>query len=184
MDRTTLTLDTGLSWMGFLRSRGEVPTAMVARALWWSTLYKLAVLDMETVMKRLVADLEGDAEADLVRKAAIWHAERVECAVAGGAERAIAAHRERGDLVVLLTGSTQYAAELVARGLGIEHVLCSRLEVEDGKFTGRLAAMCFGRHKVARAETFAADRGIDLARSWFYSDSYNDLPMLSRVGLP
>jgi phosphoserine phosphatase len=42
--------------------------------------------------------------------------------------------------------------------------------------------LCFGRHKVTLAEEWAAREGIDLRRSYFYSDSYNDLPMLERVG--
>jgi HAD superfamily phosphoserine phosphatase-like hydrolase len=83
---------------------------------------------------------------------------------------------------VLATGSTSYAATPVARAVGIEHVLSSRLEVEGGAFTGRASALCFGHHKVALAETWAAEHGIDLAQSVFYSDSYNDLPMLERVG--
>ncbi|KAB2893404.1 MAG: HAD-IB family hydrolase [Kofleriaceae bacterium] len=102
--------------------------------------------------------------------------------VTPAARHAVAAHRAAGDVVVLATGAPQYAALAVARGLGIEHTLCSRLEVDGGRFTGRLAAMCFGPHKVTLAERFAAEHGIDLARSTFYSDSFNDLPMLERVG--
>ena len=60
--------------------------------------------------------------------------------------------------------------------------LADGLEVEGGVFTGRPAAFCFGHHKVALAERWADRHGIDLAASYFYSDSYNDLPMLERVG--
>ncbi|MCA9680460.1 MAG: HAD-IB family hydrolase [Kofleriaceae bacterium] len=182
MDRTVLSIDTGTSWMRFLRERGELSRAGMARAVWWSALYKLALLDLETLATRLTADLAGQPEAEMLEKAAIWHRRHVDGTVTPAARRAIARHRERGDLIVLLTGSTQYAAEEVGRSLGIEHVLCSRLEVEAGRFTGRLADMCFGAHKVTIAERFAAAHGVDLARSWFYSDSYNDLPMLRRVG--
>ena len=49
MDNTLLRVDTGMSWMRFLYRRGELPPQMVAKAIYWSTLYKLAVLDMETV---------------------------------------------------------------------------------------------------------------------------------------
>jgi HAD superfamily hydrolase (TIGR01490 family) len=183
MDHTVLTIDTGTSWMRFLHSRGELGRFGLARAAWWSALYKVALLDMESLATRLVADLAGDAETEMLAKAAIWHREHVDGTVAVAARRTIEQHRERGDRIVLLTGSTQYAAETVARGLGIDDVLCTRLEVQDGRFTGRLASLCFGEHKVRLAEEFAAARGIDLGRSWFYSDSYNDLPMLSRVGV-
>ncbi len=183
MDNTVLSIDTGTSWMRFLRQRGELSRADMAKTLWWGALYKLAMLDLETLATRLVADLAGQAEAEMIAKAELWHRSHVDGSVAFAARRTIERHRERGDEVVLLTGSTQYAAETVGRQLGIEHVLCSRLEVADGRFTGKLAAMCFGSHKVKIAERFAAARGLDLDHSFFYSDSYNDLPMLSRVGV-
>jgi putative phosphoserine phosphatase/1-acylglycerol-3-phosphate O-acyltransferase len=75
-----------------------------------------------------------------------------------------------------------YAAKPVAAGIGIEHVLATELEVEGGAFTGKPRALCFGHHKVTLAERWAAEHGIDLAQSYFYSDSFNDLPMLERVG--
>jgi HAD superfamily hydrolase (TIGR01490 family) len=182
LDKTVLRIDTGMSWMRFLHRRGEVTTRYLAQAVWWSALYKVALLDMDTLATRLTATLAGQTEADLVAKADQWHRQDVFHHVAPAARVAIARHRREGDLIVLLTGSTQYAAEVVARGLGVEHVLCSRLEVQDGKFTGKLSQMCFREHKVGIAERFAHHHGIDLATSWFYSDSYNDLPMLSRVG--
>jgi phosphoserine phosphatase len=63
-------------------------------------------------------------------------------------------------------------------------VLSSTLEVAGGAFTGKPSALCFGHHKVTLAEKWADAQGIDLAQSTFYSDSYNDLPMLERVGRP
>ncbi|HTM19389.1 MAG TPA: HAD family hydrolase [Kofleriaceae bacterium] len=182
MDRTVLRIDTGMSWMKFLRRRGELSAVGMGKAVWWSLLYKAAVLDMETLAERLVADLRGDTEEEMIEKCRVWYAEDVAHQVAPRATRAIDEHRRRGDLVVLLTGSTQFAAEVVGRSLGIEHTLCTRLEVQDGRFTGRLSKLCFGEHKVRLAEAFAQRSGIDLAGSAFYSDSYNDLPMLQRVG--
>jgi len=173
-----------MSWVKFLRSRGELPTRMFAKAIYWSAMYKLAVLDMDAVFTKLIADLEGDLEADMVAKCEIWHRDHVALEVAPGARVAIERHREVGDLIVLATGSTQYAARPVAKGVGIDHVLSSQLEVDpaSGTFTGKPAALCFGQHKVTLAEAWAANYDVDLAQSTFYSDSYNDLPMLERVG--
>ncbi len=182
MDNTVLRIDTGMSWMRFLRRRGELSALGMGRAIWWSVLYKAAVLDLETLAERLVADLEGDRERDMIEKCQVWYQQDVAHQVSPRAARAIAEHRRRGDRVVLLTGSTQFAAEVVGRALGIDHTLCTRLEVQDGRFTGRLAQLCFGVHKVRVAEAFAHRERIDLAGSSFYSDSYNDLPMLQRVG--
>ena len=182
MDRTLLRVDTAMSWMRFLYRRGELPLRMVAKAVYWSTLYKLAVLDMDRVFTALAADLRGDLEADMIDKCAIWYRRHVAAEVAPAARAAVARHRRAGDVVVLATGSTVYAARPVAADVGIDHVLASALEVEAGRFTGRADVLCFGHHKVGLAERWAADHGVDLSRSVFYSDSYNDLPLLARVG--
>lgn len=183
MDNTLLRVDTGMSWTKFLYRRGELPPKMLAKAIYWSTLYKLAVLDMEAVFTKLCRDLAGDFEHEMIAKCDVWYRTYIAPEVAPAARVAIDAHRRRGDVVVLATGSTCYAARPVARDVGIDHVLSSELEVDaGGAFTGRPSALCFGHHKVALAEAWAARHGVDLAASTFYSDSYNDLPMLQRVG--
>src|SRR5687767_14620036 len=182
MDNTLLRIETGMSWVRFLYRRGELSPRMFAKAMYWSGLYKLAVLDMDAVFTKLIKDLEGDSEAEMIAKCEIWYRAHVAPEVAPAARVAVEHHRQAGDLIVLATGSTQYAARPVAHGMGIEHVLSSELEVADGVFTGRPAALCFGHHKVALAERWAERHGVDLAASTFYSDSYNDLPMLERVG--
>jgi HAD superfamily hydrolase (TIGR01490 family) len=182
MDRTLLRVDTAMSWTRFLYRRGELPPRMLAKAVYWSLLYKLAILDMDRVFTALVADLRGDAEAEMIAKCEVWYQRHIAQEVAPAARAAVVRHRRAGDAVVLATGSTVYAARPVASGVGIDHVLASELEVEAGRFTGRASALCFGHHKVKLAEAWAVAHGIELARSVFYSDSYNDLPLLARVG--
>ncbi len=182
MDNTLLRVGTGMSWVRFLYKRGELAPHMVLKALYWQALYKLAVLDMDAVFSKLALGVRGDSEAEMIAKCDIWYRDHVAPEVAPLAIAAIEQHRRDGDLIVLATGSTQYAAGPVARGVGIEHVLSSELEVVHGVFTGRPAVFCFGHHKVALAERWALRHGVDLAASCFYSDSYTDLPMLERVG--
>jgi HAD superfamily hydrolase (TIGR01490 family) len=182
MDKTLLRIDSGMSWTKFLYRRGELQKRTVAKAIYWSALYKLALLDMDTVFTKLCQSLTGAGEDELREKCQLWYRQDVERNVAVKGRAAIAAHRAAGHMIVLATGSTQYAAAPVARGEEIEHVLSSKLEVRDGKFTGRPAQFCFGAHKVQLAEQFAATHNLDLRQCHFYSDSFNDLPMLSRVG--
>ena len=76
--------------------------------------------------------------------------------------------------------------ELVGRisdALGLEGAVATRSELDDGCYTGRLAGeFCYGHGKVIEIEKLAAERGYDLTRSWAYSDSISDLPMMERVG--
>lgn len=183
MDKTLLRVDSGMSWARYLYKRGELSRAMIAKTLYWSTLYKLAVLDMEALVTKLLLDIAGDSEDAMIAKTQTWYREHVAKEIAPAARVAIEHHRQAGHHIVLATGSTCYAALPVANGVGIEHVLSTTLEVDANRaFTGRPAALCFGPHKVTLAEQWAAQNAVDLRASYFYSDSYNDLPMLSRVG--
>ena len=115
MDNTLLRVDTAMSWTKFLYQRGELPPKMLAKAIYWSTLYKLAVLDMETVFTKLCRDLEGDLESEMIAKCDVWYREHIEPHVAPAARVAVEHHRQAGHVVVLATGSTAYAARPVAK---------------------------------------------------------------------
>lgn len=182
MDRTILTQNSGASWLRFQFKNGELGLGYMIRAAYWQLLYRMALLDMESLATRLVADIEGELESDMLAKCKLWLDDELASLISPAAVAQIRAHRDAGDLVVMITGASQFAARPIAELVGIEHVLCSRLEVVDGVFTGKLACMCFGAHKVGLAEGFASDHGVDLPQSIFYTDSYNDLPMLERVG--
>jgi putative phosphoserine phosphatase/1-acylglycerol-3-phosphate O-acyltransferase len=97
----------------------------------------------------------------------------------------VRAHRERGHTVAIVSSALRYQVEPLARDLEIEHVLSTRLEVEDGVFTGRvLRPTCFGEGKAQAVRDLAEQHGLDLDESWFYTDSHDDLPALEVVGRP
>jgi len=95
------------------------------------------------------------------------------------------AHLSKGHTVAIISSATPYQVEPAARDLNIQHVLCTRLEVEKGMFTGAVVRpTCFGPGKVAAAESLVAKYGVDLDKSFFYSDSDDDIELLERVGNP
>jgi len=97
----------------------------------------------------------------------------------------VRAHRERGHTVAIVSSALRYQVGPLARDLEIEHVLCTRLEVEDGVVTGRVQKpTCFGEGKALAVHDLASRLGLDLEESWFYTDSHDDLPALEVVGRP
>jgi HAD superfamily hydrolase (TIGR01490 family) len=185
MDHTVLTVNSGKKWLGYLRRRGRIGRFELLRAYGWYVQYKLAVLDMDTLSQRLVGELAGQSEADMIAECEAWYGEDIEPFIAAGARDAIARHRKAGDRVVLLTSATPYVSRPLSATLGLDDYLCTRLEVSQGKFTGRVVPpTCYGGGKVHHAEEWSRRSGVDLARSSFYTDSYTDLPMLKRVGRP
>jgi putative phosphoserine phosphatase/1-acylglycerol-3-phosphate O-acyltransferase len=84
-----------------------------------------------------------------------------------------------------VSSATRYQIEPLAHDLGIEHVLCTKLEVRDGRFTGAVETpLCYGEGKLEAARHLATKRGVDLGESFFYTDSDEDLPLLEHVGRP
>jgi putative phosphoserine phosphatase/1-acylglycerol-3-phosphate O-acyltransferase len=94
-------------------------------------------------------------------------------------------HLQKGHTVAIISSATPYQVEPAARDLEIENVLCTYLQVEDGEFTGAVVRpICFGPGKVLAAESLSDKFGADLDKSFFYSDSTDDIELLERVGNP
>lgn len=185
MDLTLLRVNSGSRWVKYLRKRGEIGLPMLIRSGIWLLQYRLSLLDMESVAAMLAADMAGDSESETRAKVAEFYRTELQHTISPEACEQLAQHRRDGDAIVLLTSATPYVAEPLAAELSIPHVLCTRLAVENGCFSGRvLSPACYGSGKVHHAEQFAKAHGIDLAQSSFYTDSYSDLPMLLRVGRP
>ena len=92
-------------------------------------------------------------------------------------------HLDAGDEVWLVTATPVELASILARRLGLTGALGTVSEIADGRYTGRLVGKPL--HGLAKAEAvraLAEREGLDLARCWAYSDSANDIPMLSTVG--
>lgn len=185
MDLTLLRVNSGSRWIRYLRRRGEIGLPMLVRSGIWLLQYRLSLLDMEAVAAMLARDMAGDSEAETRRKVAEFYRTELQHTVSSVAQAALEEHRSQGDTVVLLTSATPYVAEPLAEQLAISHVLCTRLVVKGGHFSGEVhKPACYGFGKVHHAEHFAKAHSIDLAQSSFYTDSYSDLPMLLRVGRP
>jgi HAD superfamily hydrolase (TIGR01490 family) len=94
-------------------------------------------------------------------------------------------HLDAGQRVWLVTAAPVELASLVARRLGLTGALGTVSEVKDGVYTGKLVGEPL--HGPAKAEAIlalAAREGLDLSQCSAYSDSANDVPMLSTVGHP
>ena len=98
----------------------------------------------------------------------------------------VAAHRRRGHTLAVVSSATRYQIEPLARELGIPHVLCTQLEVEDGCFTGRhVSADVLRRGQGDRRAPARRASTTSISReSYFYTDSHEDLPLLEIVGRP
>jgi HAD superfamily hydrolase (TIGR01490 family) len=108
--------------------------------------------------------------------------------ISTAARELVSRHRAEGDLVVLTTAASRFLTAPIAREFGFENLIATEPQMVDGVFTGKVDGTPNMREgKIARLEEWLSARNASLARfrrSWFYSDSRNDIPLLSRVTHP
>lgn len=185
MDRTLVRVNTGQLYLRWRRERGQARLRDVLRVSGWMLQYMLGVVDAPRVTALALQSLVGLDEEAFRAECVEWYAARVREHVTAAARAAVEARRRAGFVPVVLSASTPYAIAPLAGDLDIAHVLCTRLTVREGRFTGAYEEpLAYGYGKVVVAERWAETHGIDLAASTFYTDSVSDLPMLERVGEP
>ena len=102
-----------------------------------------------------------------------------------GAASALRDHQVRGDRVVVLSGALDPMVEALCERIGVSEYLGAPCEIEDGRFTGRLAGeMPFGDAKARFAGKMMTDWGVDPDLCWAYADHETDLQLLRSVGHP
>src|SRR5437773_7451672 len=171
--------------MRHLRRTGQARRRDLARTLYYVWRYRLGLLDIDRAVAISLGWIRGRDEAEVRADCRSWYERIVRRYLRPAMAAAVETHRRAGHLPAILTSATRYLAEPLAADLGIAHVLVTQLVVRDGRFTGEaVRPVCYGAGKIYWAERFAERHHIDLGRSYFYTDSITDLPVLERVGEP
>lgn len=185
VDRTLVTVNTARLYVRWRMQRQQatvIDYLLMSRVLFQ---YALGILDAERAADVAFQNVRGQREAELREECLAWYERVVRPYISQHGRAEVERCQRRGELVAILSASTPYLTEPLAKDLGIEHVICTRLGVEEGLFTGGWEApLCYGKGKVERAQRWADEHGVDLRRSTFYTDSISDLPMLEAVGAP
>ncbi len=182
LDRTLVACNTGKLFVQDMRARGEISLAKALRGLSWLAKYHFAMIDFQTIVAGIGDFLRGRSEADFAERCQRLVEDRVLPLLLPAGLRAIEQHRERGHALALLSSSPRYIVEPVAKALSVPSVGATDFEVKSGRLTGALQGpACFGVGKVHWAEQLGRSHKLDIDKSFFYTDSYTDLPMLERV---
>lgn len=97
----------------------------------------------------------------------------------------VESHRARGDTPVIITATNRFVTAPIAARFGVEHLIATEVEMNGDRYSGRSTDIpCFQGGKVQRLRRWLELHQADLADSWFYSDSHNDLPLLELVAHP
>jgi len=143
-------------------------------------------MEFESLINRASEALRGRAYSDLLQIGERLFKEKIEKRIYPEMRELVHAHLERGHTVVLSSSALTIQVEPVARFLDIPHTLTNRFEIDDdGILTGKvITPILWGQGKADAVQKFAAERGIDLDKSYFYADGDEDVALMYLVGNP
>ncbi|MBL8858645.1 MAG: HAD family hydrolase [Planctomycetes bacterium] len=185
LDNTLLDGDCDVEWSDFLARHGAMDAT---RTRAFHEDYHLGTLDIDEFLRFQLEPLAREPLARLLTWRRECMVELLRPRISDAARALVNLHRRAGHELVLITATNRFLAEPIAAEFGIVHILATEPESIDGRFTGRVAGTpCFREGKVTRFGAWLKERASELAgghETWFYSDSHNDLPLLSHVTHP
>ena len=189
LDNTLLAGDSDYEWTQHLLAKGILDReTFEARNNEFYEQYKAGKLNIVEFLDFQLQSLARNSRSDLEA----WHdefmAERILPILGQKSRDLVKRHQEQGHLCAVVTATNSFVTGPISRELDIPHLIATVAAQEDGRFTGKSRGTpSFREGKVVRVEAGLESMGLwwhCFERSWFYSDSLNDLPLLSRVSDP
>jgi HAD superfamily hydrolase (TIGR01490 family) len=189
LDNTLLPLDSDSAWTTFLIESGVFDRAVFeAQNARFYQQYKDGTLNLLEYVEFVFGPLRGKPISLLEEWRATYFAECIAPHIHPQALALVKKHQDAGDLCAIVTATNSFVTAPIAKAFGVSTLIGTDLEIIDNSFTGKpQGTPAFREGKIARTEQWLATQGkrmADFSRTWFYSDSMNDLPMLSVVSNP
>lgn len=186
LDNTLLGGDSDYLWGQFLVENGVIDATVFERENHrFYAAYRNGTLDIQEYLDFVLQPLAAHEPAVLHSWRECFVTEWIQPLILPKATALLQRHRQAGDILLIITATTRFVTQPIAAALGVPHLLATEVEMKDGRYTGKSFDIpCFQEGKVKRLESWLDKTGYTLENSWFYSDSLNDLPLLSRVTNP
>ncbi|WP_375737802.1 HAD family hydrolase [Pseudomonas boanensis] len=186
LDDTLIDGDCASLWSQHMANLGWVDgESFVRKDTELMALYAEGKLAMEDYMAFSLAPLVGRTAEEVEFVVGPFVEDVIEPLIHSDATRCLARHREDGDRLLIISASAHFLVSAIAERLGVEEVLAIELEEQHGCYSGRTRGVLTYRDgKVTRLQAWLEEHGESLDGAHFYSDSRNDLPLLTQVPHP
>ena len=186
LDETLIHGDCATLWSEQMGRLGWVdPISFMQRNNELMDAYSQGELAMETYMAFSLEPMIGRTPEEVAHLVGPWVEDHIEPIIFSDATRTIAAHRQAGDRILVISASGTHLVKPIAERLGIDEVLGIELEVQHGLYTGNtVGTLTYREGKITRLLEWLDAEEENLEGASFYSDSRNDLPLLLKVDHP
>lgn len=189
LDNTILAGDSDYNWSRFLIQEGYLDGAIHAeKNEKFYADYKAGTLDIYAFVEFQFKPLARNPRSILNQLLKKYVEEVIKPMITEKAYALVRKHREEGDLLIVITATNSFITKPIAALFGIENLIGTDPEEKEGEFTGKVSGLpSFKEGKVTRLEAWLENKNLSLAdfkKSYFYSDSHNDLPLMKKVTHP
>ncbi|HEY8027312.1 MAG TPA: HAD family hydrolase [Burkholderiaceae bacterium] len=190
LDHTLIPIDSDYEWGQFMCRIGAVNAATFeARNKEFFAQYQAGTMDPVAYLEFALGHLARFKRSQLDEMHKQFMDEVIKPTILPEAHALLQKHRDAGDLVAIVTATNRFVTAPIAQALGVEHLIAAEPEENaEGELTGHLKGVPTSGHgKVVHTHAWLAgmDKTLNsFPQTWFYSDSHNDIPLLSVVTHP
>jgi len=186
LDNTLLAGDSDVAWGQFVVDEGWVNAeAHACDSAAFHAQYEAGELDIRAFQRFTLSPLFGRTWATLEAARERFVAHYIQPIVAPHARELIDRHVAAGHTPVIITATNRFVSGPIASLLGVDTLIATDPEFIDGGYTGEIVGTpAYREGKIFRVRQWQSKLAEAVDRSWFYSDSHNDLPLLRNVDVP
>ena len=181
LDNTLLSGDSDRAWGQYIVEKKIVSDEFLLESENFYNSYYDGNLDIHSFLDFCLKPLMENEWSNLIELRKGFIENKIKPMILNKAVEAVDLSKSKGP-VVIATATNSFVTRPIADLFGIKNLIATEFIVKDNKFTGEVDGVpCFREGKVKKVEKWVKENGYNLLDATFYSDSFNDLPLLEKV---
>ena len=185
LDNTLLAGDSDRNWGIFLAEKNIVETSYLDESEKFYNNYYDGSLDIDGFLSFCLKPLIANDMSKLLTLRKQFIEEKIKPIITKSGKEVISKAIENGNTVIIATATNDFVTKPIADLFNVSTLIATEFEIKNNSFTGNVVDIpCFREGKLKKVEKWAKENNFNLSEATFYSDSFNDLPLLEKVKHP
>jgi len=185
LDNTLLAGDSDRNWGIFLAEQKVVDSSYLDESEKFYNNYYEGSLDIDGFLSFCLRPLIDNDMSYLLKLRQQFIDEKIKPIVTQTGKKLIDESQAEGKTVIIATATNDFVTRPIADLFNVDTLIATEFEIQNNNFTGKvLGEPCFRDGKLNKVKKWINENDYDLSKASFYSDSFNDLPLLEKVKYP
>jgi HAD superfamily hydrolase (TIGR01490 family) len=183
LDNTLIEGDSDRNWGQFLVEEKLVSEDYLLESEKFYSSYYDGNLDIDSFLSFCLEPLKNNQMDKLIDIRKKFIDTKIKPIIRDKAMRVVLGEIKKNNKVIIATATNSFVTEPIAELFSVKELIATEFEIIDNKFTGKVKGLpCFREGKLGKVNEWLESQSYDLCDATFYTDSFNDLPLLEKVG--